>query len=172
MGYVVFLIVLTIISIPPFYIKGNYMFFCFQFNTVLISSKLVYESNCSFRSSLSTFPTQICRWKTCMIFICQQSWYVFRAQAHFTVIRKARLVLLGTVDIVNKTTTFAEKQITTASCVMLISHFPHQLLIVTVLNCIYLRACYHKSIVKRKDRIYITEVWYMQIYFSNNILML
>ena len=47
------------------------------------------------------------------------------------------------VDIVDKTPTFAEKQITTASYVVLVSHCAHQPLVVTVLNCIYLRACHH-----------------------------
>ena len=72
------------------------------------------------------------------------------------------LILLGlkskvgatTVDIVDKTTTLAEKQITTASCLMLISHCAHQPLVKTVLNCIHLRACHHQNIVKRKDKIY------------------
>ena len=72
----------------------------------------------------------------------------------------------------DKTTTFAEKQITTASCVVLISHCNHQLLVRTVLNCIYLRACYHQNIVKTKHRIFSAEVWYIQINFSFTILML
>ena len=42
----------------------------------------------------------------------------------------------------------------------------------TVLNCIYLRACYHQNIVKTKHRIFSAEVWYIQINFSFTILML
>ena len=51
------------------------------------------------------------------------------------------------VDIVEKTTAFTEKQITTVNCMVLISYCAHQPLAVAILNSIYLRAWYHQNIV-------------------------
>ena len=178
MVYVVFLTVLTRLVFHHF-MPGNYMFFCFHFNIniVLISSKFVCESNCPFRRPLLTFhlANQLASFKLANEKAAQSS-----SATKADMCSGHKLISLGLKKQgwcyywrhSGQDNYIHRKKITIDSCVVQISHCAHRSLVTTVLNCIYLRAFYHQNIVKRKDRIFIAEVWYKQIYFSYTILIL
>ena len=155
------------------------MFFCFHFNIniVLISSKFVCESNCPFRRPLLTFhlANQLVSFKLANEKAAQSS-----SATKADMCSGHKLISLGLKKQgwcyycrhSGQDNYIHRKKITIDSCVVQISHCAHRSLVTTVLNCIYLRAFYHQNIVKRKDRIFIAEVWYKQIYFSYTILIL